>query len=542
MRRGSLLIATLAGLGSLVAVLVPTDVGAVVRGGDSPVKDGGTLAVGVPAFDFIDPALTPSPNSSVDQGVFTTSWAVADATCALLFRYPLAAPPEVRYDLVPEVAADYPAVSRNGRTYTFTIRSGFKFSTGAPVTAENYASAIERDLNPAMHSPAAEYLQDIAGVRATGNRLIVRLRKKVPDLTARMTMPYLCPVPTDLSIAPEGVTALPGSGPYYVSDFVRGKQVVLKRNPFYRGPRPHHVDQLTIQVLADSEVISRQVEAGALDVDNGVPLSRLSELYAKYSINKTRLFAVPSGNIFYLHMNTSRPLFKNNVELRQAVNFALDRTQMLFDFGPYWSGTVTDDYLPPGLPGYVDAHLYPLEHPNFTKARALARGHTRSGKAVMYTCDNIITSCLAHAQTVQQDLKAIGIDVEIKQFPFTVGSAKVGTRGEPFDLSVERYSVAWVDPYQYVNVQLDGRTIEETGNTDRSYFNSPHYNRLIDQVGSLSGRARYAAYGRLSVDLARNAAPLATMFVRNNRFFVSSRVGCVRVGAHGLDLAGLCLK
>jgi peptide/nickel transport system substrate-binding protein len=241
-------------------------------------------------------------------------------------------------------------------------------------------------------------------------------------------------------------------------------------------------------------------------------------------------------------MNTSRPLFRNNPNLRQAVAFALDRTQMLFDFGPYWSGTVTDDYLPPGLPGYVDAHVFPLERPNVTRARALAKGHRRSGKAVMYICDNVTTSCLAHAQTVQADLKTIGIDVEIKQFPFAPEQVKLGTRGEPFDLTVLRYLVPWVDPYQYLNVLLDGRKIEATGNANQSYFNSPHYNRLIDQAGRLSGRARYDAYGKLAVDLARNAAPIATMFVRNNRFFVSNRVACVRVGAHGLDLAGLCLR
>ena len=93
--------------------------------------------------------------------------------------------------------------------------------------------------------------------------------------------------------------------------------------------------------------------------------------------------------MFYLAMNTDGPLFRNNPKLRQAVNFALDRTAMLQSFGPDWSGSVTDGYLPPGLPGYLDAHPYPVESPDLAKAQALARGHTRSGKAVMYACDNI---------------------------------------------------------------------------------------------------------------------------------------------------------
>jgi peptide/nickel transport system substrate-binding protein len=241
-------------------------------------------------------------------------------------------------------------------------------------------------------------------------------------------------------------------------------------------------------------------------------------------------------------MNTEGPLFKNNVKLRQAVNFALDRRALLAVFGPGF-GSATDSYLPPGTPGYLRVDPYPLRRPDLKKARALARGHTRSGKAVWYACNDINLNCLAVAETVQFDLKRIGIDLQINSsMPYTVKAAKTATRGEPFDMADDRYEPAWVDPSEYVNVLLDGRTIRATGNTDLSYFNSAHYNGLIDQAGSLYGQARYDAYGALAVDIASNAAPMAAFVARNNRFFVSSRVGCVRAGAHDLDLAGLCLK
>jgi ABC-type transport system substrate-binding protein len=517
--------------------------------------DGGMLLIGTTAFDYIDPALVVDASVNPATSVGLAMWAVEDATCATLLRYRAGRPTAQDYRLEPEVARGYPAVSRDGRTYTFTIRKDYRFNTGVRVTALNYAHAIDRVLNPVMGSPAAPYLQEIvgadamqqgaqsaSGVNVKGEKLIIHLTKKVPDFPARMTMPYLCPVPTDLPPDPEGVGApLPGSGPYYFAEFVSGNRVVLRRNRYYRGPRVHHVDQFVVQVATNSDTVSRQVEAGMLDVDLNVPVPRLDELGAKYVVNATRLFSVPSANMFYLFMNTERPLFRHNVKLRQAVNFALDRPKMLSGLGPSWSGTVTDDYLPPGVPGYVDAHLYPLKHPDFKRAHTLANGHTRSGKAVMYTCESSVTGCLENAQTVQKDLKRIGIDVEIKQFPLTAPS-RTAIRGEPFDLSFGKLIVPWVDPYQYVNRLLDGRTIQPTGNTDRSYFNSSQYNRLMDQANALSGSARDEAYGRLAVDIARNAAPLAAAFVRNTRFFFSNRVGCVSVSAHGLDLAGLCLR
>jgi ABC-type transport system substrate-binding protein len=525
------------GLGLLVAA---------ASAGHRSAKDGGTLMIESRAVDFIDPALVSDPANSAACGDCTIAmWSVADATCAMLLRYPVSARPVVNYNLLPEVATGYPALSRDGRTYTFTIRKGFRFSTGAPVTAANFVRTFQRVLEPAMKSPAAPYLQEVADVKAAGNQLIVRLTKRVPDFPARMTMPNLCPVPTDLPIVPEGVPApLPGSGPYYVAEFVRNNRVVLKRNPFYRGARPHHVDRLVVRVDVDPFVTSHKVETGDADVDLYVPLPVLAEIIAKHGINKSRFFSFPAADMFYTLMNTEQPLFRNNPKLRQAVNFAIDRTAMLRVYGVD-AGSRTDSYLPRGLPGYQDVHPYPVKYPDLAKARALANGHTGSGKAVMYVSDRVPCVCLGHAQVVQYALKQIGIDVQLKLFPTNIREAKISTRGEPFDLANLRLDVAWVDPYQYVDLLLDGRKIQATGNTNRSYFNSSHYNRLMDRAARLSGQARYDAYGKLAVDIARDAAPMATYIQRKTRFFVSSRVGCVRAtGAamHGLDLAGLCLR
>jgi ABC-type transport system substrate-binding protein len=538
-----LLIASVAltlGLGLLVAA---------ASAGHRSAKEGGMLVIESPAFDFIDPALVSDPLLSAACGACTTAmWAVADATCAMLYRYPVNAPPVVSYRLVPEVATGDPELSRDRRTYTFTIRKGFRFSNGAPVTAANYVRAFERVLDPAMKSPAAVagYLQDVTSVRAAGNRLIVRLAKKVPDFPARMTMPYLCPVPTDLRIEPEGVRApLPGSGPYYVAEFVRGSRVVLQRNTFYRGTRPHHLDRLIVRVDVDPVVTSHKVEAGDADVDLYVPLPVLDDaFFAKYGVNKGRFFSLRGTDMYLTLMNTERPLFRNNRKLRQAFNFALDRTDMLRAYGVH-NGSRSDSYLPRGMPGYRDVHPYPVRHPDLAKARALAKGHTRSGEAVIYVSDRPICVCLEHAQIVKYALKQIGIEAVLKFFPTNIRDAKIATRGEPFDVANLFVGVAWVDPYRYVDLLLNGRTIRATGNTNLSYFNSPHYNRLIDRAASLSGQARYDAYGKLALDIARNEAPMATYIEKRTRFFVSSRVGCVRANgmtAHGLDLAGLCLK
>jgi ABC-type transport system substrate-binding protein len=82
-------------------------------------REGGTFRLGISGLISIDPAL-----ASI------TALPLLKATCAGLMVHP-DQPLPAGLRLVPEVAADYPVVSGNGRTYTFTIRSGFRFSTAS---------------------------------------------------------------------------------------------------------------------------------------------------------------------------------------------------------------------------------------------------------------------------------------------------------------------------------------------------------------------------------------------------------------------------
>ena len=100
---------------------------------------GGVFHVaGVP--NAIDPAIT------LDAGD------VLLATCAKLMNYP-DKPMPAGTRIVPEVATSYPSVSGDGRTFTFTIRRGFRFATGEQVTGASFAHEINRVLNPATNSP-----------------------------------------------------------------------------------------------------------------------------------------------------------------------------------------------------------------------------------------------------------------------------------------------------------------------------------------------------------------------------------------------------
>jgi peptide/nickel transport system substrate-binding protein len=513
-------------------------------------RDGGIFRVGFARLDYVDPAHAYSIEAR----------ALLDTTCARLMSYP-DKPPPAGLRLVPEVAAAYPRASRDRKTWTFTLRKGFRFNNGAPVRADAFASAINRTLAPGITSPALQYTQSIVGaddvrsgrakaargVVARGRTLDVRFTRPVPDFPAWTTMSFFCAVPPGLHTDPEGVDVIPSAGPYYIADYRPEDRVVIRRNRFYGGRRPHHVDgfEVDLRPRQPGELLDR-VERGEADwayVTAPIYLDPSRRLIAKYGLNKSQFFIRPGFTLRVLVLNSSRPLFKNNPRLRRAVNLALDRRALSrATAGAQGSGTLTDQHLPPLVPGFRNARINPLTNSAVRQANSFARGHRRDGKAIFYVPN--FPPPLALAQLAKRQLAEIGLDVTLRPIPYHVTHAAylgpLGAPGEPWDIALVLWTPDYIDPYAYVNRLLDARFI---GGTNLGRFSSPKYNRLMRLAASLQGVARYRRYGDLDVDLARKASPLVPIEVFDEPTLVSKRVdrGCI-VLRPALDLTSVCLK
>jgi ABC-type oligopeptide transport system substrate-binding subunit len=515
-----------------------------------PAQKGGTFRYSLDTdIDYVDPALA----------YYSLSWQIEYATTALLMSYPDAPAPRGSR-LVPEVAQGFPKISKDGKTYTFTLKKGFRFSNGAKVTAANYAAALNRNLNKNMASPAQPFIEDVLGAsgvtdgkatKAAGVKVLspyklqIRLTKRAPDLLSRLAMPFFAPIPTNMPINADGVGApILGTGPYYIAKWEPKRTITLLRNRFYTGPRPHNVNRVEYDIGLPLPTIRLNIESNATDF-GPVPPAAHAELGQKYGVRKSspgQYFVNPSAAFRYLAMNHDRPLFGGsglgNVGLKKAVNNAIDRIAMINQRGAY-AGVINDQYMPPSMRGFKNAAIYP-SRPNLARARSLAQGNLRGGKGVLYTCNT--GPCIPTAEIVQNNLKAIGLDMEIKTFPRAVQFTKSGTRGEPFDMSLEGWHMDYFDPYDFIFL-LDGSTIRPANNSNYSYFNNPQYNRKIAAAASLVGQARYRAFGNLDVDLAKNAAPLASYITDNQRYLVSKTTGCFFYQpVYELDIASICKK
>jgi DNA-binding SARP family transcriptional activator/ABC-type transport system substrate-binding protein/streptogramin lyase len=513
---------------------------------------GGTARVNVQLADLskiegLDPALNASTyGSQIDY-----------ATCLKLLNYPDAQGP-TGSQLVPEAATSFPKVSDGGKTYTFTIRRGFRFSppSGEPVTAETFRYSIERSLE-LLNSKFAYVFEDIVGfpvekgthvrgVTARGDKLTIRLRARQPDFPARID--HFCAVPIGTPL--EDFQTIPAAGPYYVASETP-QRVVLRRNPNYAGDRPHRLDGIVFtfgishaQTLAD---IDRGRADYALDGLSRAADQRLAVRFGPGSpaaqAGHERYFQAPQTILQYLVLNAHRPLF-GSLRLRKAVNYAIDRATLARLGSPSTDPAVcgpqlpADHYLPPGLPGYRDAHIYPLDGPNLATARRLASG--LGGKAVMFSCK--ADPCPQIAATVKANLKAIGIDVEIKEFPLPTMYDKETAPGARFDIGIGGWGVDYADPQDILNPLFEGKFIAFGLNTSR--FNDPVWNRRLEAAAGRSGRLRYRTYGNLDIALARDAAPVAAWATRTRSEYFSARMGCQieHPVNSGVDLAALCIR
>jgi YVTN family beta-propeller protein len=505
--------------------------------------------------DYMDPALA-------DSGL---ALRLMYATCASLLNYPDRAG-AAGSQLVPEVAQALPTRSADGKTYTFTIRPGFRFSppSDQPVTAQTFKYTIERTLNPKTKSIFAQFLGDvvgadaymagkargISGVIADGNKLIVRLRAPEPDFLSRIALTGFCPVPTDTPINPAGEPTVPSAGPYYVASYTPGQGVVLLRNPNYHGKRPHHFAriELTVGVAAGravSEIEAGTADYASLDADSYNVTPGIAALDSRVAAGfgpgskaaaggREQYFVNPDLQVDFFYLNTHRPLF-SDVRVRQAVNYAINR-QALAAIGSGFEAlpdTPNDNYLPPGMPGYRAAHVYPLT-PDLAKARQLIRAAHAAGRtAVLWTFD--IFPAPEQAQLVKDDLARIGLNVQIQTFPSTPYFARLDTPGEPFDLAYSGWVDDYPDPDDFLNALLDDSANGPT-------FDDPRAQQQLAAAARLTGPQRYLTYGALDLDLARNAAPLAAFGNVSSHDFFSARIGCQTFGIYGMDLAALCTR
>jgi peptide/nickel transport system substrate-binding protein len=539
MRRKQLISLSILSVG--VALLVAAT-GVGTAAGSSSSLRGGTLRINQSAgtFDTLDPQLA----------YVTNDWQVLNATQLLLLNYPDRAG-QAGERLVPEAAKAFPTVSEHGTVYTYHLRSGLRFSDGSPVTAAAFQRAFERVLSPKMFAQYGIYdgvdrdivggqafaatgkaagrrhpAKHITGIEARGLTLTIHLTHAMPSFESLLALEWFSATKPDLPYTAKksGILKYPSAGPYYLASNNLNGDTILKRNRYYHGSRPANPDKIVIHNLTDPEGSVQEIEQGKVDYDmGGVPSDAVNALVQKYGPPSSQhgqfRIGLETSCFEWEALNDARPP-TDNANVRRALNYAIGRTLILKLVGPY-SGSSTDQILPPGVQGYRKLSLYG-DFPNVSKAEQVGGSALKNAPPLLIYYNGLSPARTHEAELMQSEFQAIGLKVTMA--PETTGDyyGPLETKGTQWNVAHFPGCIDVADPSSYFNYLLNANSLGF--NASWIGFNDSSFVSEAEHAASLSGTARARAYAALDKQLMTTDAPVIPLSIPNVSYLVSRRV------------------
>jgi peptide/nickel transport system substrate-binding protein len=330
---------------------------------------GGTLHVLQPAIQ--GGATGPWTADNVDSANGYNGWGILPLTNDGLVAFRRVGGRQAA-TLVADLALAIPAPTDGGRTYTFRLRPGVRYSTGATVHAVDIRRGIERLLRRAgVSSTPGSYYAGIDGARRCSPRRCdlssgVTVDDRADTITFHLGGPdsdFLekLALPSAVAVAP-GVGArisrpLPATGPYGIARMPPPASVILVRNPRFvpiDGRPDGFPDRIEINTGAPGSAPIRAVENGRADFFGGgfgLPAAVRAKLEALGTRYAAQLHTTPAWATVYAFLNTRVAPF-DNLDVRRALNYAVDRSAFAALKGGPGYATPTCQFLPPDFPGY----------------------------------------------------------------------------------------------------------------------------------------------------------------------------------------------
>jgi len=297
--------------------------------------------------------------------------------------------------LVPDLAEAMPTLADDGKIMTFKLRKGIKFSNGKDVTVADVKASFERifkvlgptagsfyngivGADECLKTPATCTLDKGVVVDAATNTVTIHLTAADSDFYDKLALPHASILPADAPSKDAGNTPIAGTGAYMVTEYDPNKGMKLVRNPNFKiwskDAQPDgYVDELdyTFNMTDEAEVTA--VQNGQFDwMFDDIPSDRLAEVSAK---NPSQLHVNPQAAYYYAALNVNIPPF-DNIKVRQALNYAVDRNAAVKIWGGPQLAVPTCQVLPPNFPGREDYCPYATGKkfkPDMAKAKELMK-------------------------------------------------------------------------------------------------------------------------------------------------------------------------
>jgi peptide/nickel transport system substrate-binding protein len=313
--------------------------------------------------------------------------------------------------LVPDLAESIPKPTNGGKTWTFKLRSGIKFSNGQTLTGKDVKATFER-LFKIGNSPNAGTWYNVIqgadaciktpascdlskGVVVNGDTVTFHLTTSDPEFLDKLAVPFAFILPASTPAKNVNIPP-PGTGPYKWVQYSPSKQMKVVRNTFFKEWSKDAQPNGNPDVIVQKFGLTPEAQVTAVENNDAdwmfdqPPADRLGELSSKYA---DRVHVNPLTAVWYFAFNVREKPF-DNLKARQAVNYATDRNALVKVYGGPKLAVPTCQILPPNFPGYEPYCPYTKNPgsgkwtaPDLQKAKQLVAASGTKGAAVKVNTD-----------------------------------------------------------------------------------------------------------------------------------------------------------
>lgn len=379
-------------------------------------------------------------------------------------------------EVVPDLAEEMPTLSDDGRSYTFKLRKGIKFSNGKDLTVDDVVASLQRIFKVSSPTSGSFYSGIVGadkclaeaetctlegGVVADAANSTVTINLVAPDaeFLYKLAVPHASIMPADTVAKDAGNAPIPGTGTYMFESYDPNASLIMVRNPHFnewsKDAQPKgYPDRIEYTFGGTEEAAVNAILNGQADwMYEPVPTDRLAELSVS---NPDQLRVSPLNAWWYAPMNTNLAPF-NDVRVRQALNYAVDRDALVSLFGGPALASPVCTILPPDMPGF-DPHCDYTANPgtewsapDMDKARALVEESGTKGQKVTVVSDDTATSRAVgtYLQTVLSDL---GYDATVQSISGDIQFTYIQNTNNKVQISVTQWYQDYPAPSNFLNV------------------------------------------------------------------------------------------
>ena len=297
----------------------------------------------------------------------------------------------------------------NGKSVTFTLRPGLKFTDGTSLDAAAVKKNIVRGQKQSTSNIASELavISKVVVNSPTSFTLdLSGVDYQVPDLLAGKDGMMVSPAAFTKNVGSLATHPV-GAGPFKLTSYVPDSHADLARNPGYWDASQIHLANFTVQSITQPEQILAALESGQVNVAYIAGNQVASAKAAGFKIA-----VIPSEVVNELDIQTTTAPF-NKPDVVKAINYAIDR-QAILKVQASGYGAVSYQPFPKGFVGYSPAlaNLYPY-NPAKAKQLLAQAGYPHGLKITLST----VSTSDSLAEQLQSQLKQVGISVTIKDIP-----------------------------------------------------------------------------------------------------------------------------